>query len=91
MYKFVFEKLLKNLKWYHKDLEKRGARGVVAYERPESHVSQYGDCYKKRTFAEISPLFKIVMVCLIFQLSSQAAIESHSSAHSVQDFSSYFL
>ena len=32
---------------------------MVAHERPESHVSQKGDCYQLKTFSKTSPLFKI--------------------------------
>ena len=35
---------------------------MVAQERLENHVSQYCDCYQKRTFSQISPFFKILML-----------------------------
>ena len=35
---------------------------AVAYQRPKSHLPQKGDCYQKRTFFQIFPLFKILLL-----------------------------
>ena len=47
---------------YDVDFEKREGSGVVARERYECHMSQYGDLLAKAKQLKIFPLFKILTV-----------------------------
>ena len=70
--------------------------GVVAHERPESHTSQYGDCYQKRTCSQIFPLFKIFMIqnshCYIFEVVSfKCSNPDGKGVKSISHFSEFFM